>query len=74
MLRIRRGNIIQAFDSLGIKLARWESKPYGTPAGAEIVSGLAWNRDGSLLVVQGFTLRQLVRVTREEILMGLAGS
>ena len=58
---------IHAFDKLGTKLAQWRSKPYGTPAGAEIVSGLAWNADGSLLVTQGFTLRQLIRVTRKEI-------
>ncbi len=58
---------IHAFDEKGNKLAQWGSKPYGTPAGAEVVSGLAWNRDGTLLVTQGFTLRQLIRVTKDEI-------
>jgi hypothetical protein len=28
---------------------------------------MAWNRDGTLLVTQGFTLRQLIRLTLDEI-------
>lgn len=59
---------IHVFGREGQKLANWVSKPYGTPMGAEVVSGLAWHRDGTLLVTQGFTLRQVLRVTREEIL------
>jgi outer membrane protein assembly factor BamB len=58
---------IHAFDAAGQRLAQWVSKPYGTPAGAEVVCGMAWNRDGTLLVTQGFTLRQLIRVTLDEI-------
>jgi glucose/arabinose dehydrogenase len=58
---------IHAFDAAGQRLAQWQSKPYGTPAGAEVVCGMAWTRDGTLLVTQGFTLRQLIRVTLDEI-------
>jgi hypothetical protein len=59
---------IHAFDAKGERLAEWVSKPYGTPAGAEIVCGMAWDRSGDLLVTQGFTLRQLIRLTLDEIL------
>ena len=59
---------IQVFDSQGESIIQWHTKPYGCPMGASGVYGLAWNRDGSLLVTQGFTLRQLIRVTQEEIL------
>ena len=58
---------IHVFDANGERLAQWLSKPYGTPAGAELVGGLAWDHNGDLLVTQGFTLRQLLRVTRDEI-------
>lgn len=61
-------NGIQVFDSRGESIIEWHTKPYGCPMGAYGVYGLAWNRDGSLLVTQGFTLRQLIRVTRDEIL------
>jgi streptogramin lyase len=59
---------IFAFDAQGQRLAQWQQKPYGTPGGAEIVSGLAWDRNGDLLVTQGFTLRQLLRLRLDEIL------
>jgi len=59
---------IQVFDSKGESIIEWHTKPYGCPMGARGVYGLAWNRDGSLLVTQGFTLRQLIRVTKDEIL------
>jgi hypothetical protein len=59
---------IHVFDKDGKKLAQWTQKPYGTPMGAELVGDMAWDKDGSLLVTQGFTIRQLIRVTRDEIL------
>jgi hypothetical protein len=58
---------IHVFNEKGEKIAQWQSKPYGCPAGAEFVFDMAWNKDGSLLVVQGFTIRQLIRVTLDEI-------
>jgi len=36
--------------------------------GAEVVSGLAWHRDGSLLAAHGSTLQQVPRLIREEVL------
>jgi hypothetical protein len=59
---------IHAYDKDGKKLAEWGGKPFGTNMGAELVGAMAWDRDGKLLVTQGFTLRKLIRVTPEEIL------
>jgi hypothetical protein len=64
---------IHAYDADGKKLAQWSQKPYGTPMGAELVGAMAWNRDGTLLVTQGFTITQLIRVTKEEILNAKSG-
>jgi hypothetical protein len=58
---------IHVFNDKGEKITQWQAKPYGCPAGAEFVFDMAWNKDGSLLVVQGFTIRQLIRVTLDEI-------
>jgi len=33
-----------------------------------MVGAMAWDKDGSMLVTWGFTLRQLVRIPVEEIL------
>jgi DNA-binding beta-propeller fold protein YncE len=58
---------IHVFDSTGRPLAHWVSKPYGTPLGGAAVFGLAWSKNGDLLVTQGSTLRQLIRVSTDEI-------
>lgn len=60
---------IHVFDADGEHLAHWRSKPYGNLSGGTIVAGMAWDKnDGDLLVTQGFTVRQLIRVTVSEIL------
>ena len=62
---------IHVFDADGQRLAHWRSKPYGNLSGGTIVAGMAWDKnDGDLLVTQGFTVRQLIRVTVTEILGG----
>jgi DNA-binding beta-propeller fold protein YncE len=60
---------IHVFDVDGKAIAHWASKPYGNLSGGTIVAGLAWDRKtGDLLVTQGFTVRQLIRVPVSEIL------
>jgi DNA-binding beta-propeller fold protein YncE len=59
---------IYAYDEKGGLQAHWVCKLYGTPMGGATVFGLAWSRNGDLLVTQGSTLRRLIRVTQDEIL------
>ena len=59
---------IYAYDKDGKQISHWISKPYGTPMGAGMVGAFAWDKNGDLLVTWGFTLRQLIRCTKDEIL------
>jgi len=59
---------ITAYDKDGRKLAQWVGVPNGTNMGAGWVCAMAWEPDGNLLVLQGFTLLKLIRVTPGDIL------
>jgi hypothetical protein len=59
---------ITVYDKDGKKLAHWYNVPNGTNMGAGWVCAMTWEPDGNLLVLQGFTLLKLIRVTPAEIL------
>lgn len=58
---------ILGFDAAGERIAHWRSKPYGCRSGATGIYGLTWDNNGDLLVTQGYTVRELLRVKLDEI-------